>query len=205
MNERKDVHWMMKIVVAVVLLLSLIVPTQGGAFNSDYSPTSSYKHVNETLETSAVTHADIKLIDPTETAEMGADLPQDQLSFRVINGIDLNWSKDQLITEADIPTDLVKNEMMGTVELVYPNVTVGLYNGQIDYLIIPADTDEIMIGGVEIPMDAVSLRGFLGKPDYAGEDGDVYERDGICLKLFYAEGTGSMKLESVQIYWSAAV
>jgi hypothetical protein len=195
---------MIKIVIPIIMILALITPSQGGLTRFDYSPAHSRSHLAPAAETAAVVHADIQQADPDFQSKPDTGTPG-ILSFRTINGIDMNWNKDQLVQQAGYPNNWKVDKILGTVELSYPTTTVGIYDGQIGYVIVPADQPSMTINGSAVPLTLASLRHKLGQPDYVAEDGIVYEREDLCLKLFYKEGSARKKLDSVQIFWSAEV
>lgn|GEM_PF-6648543 len=205
---------MLKTIIAVVLLAAMVIPVNNYAAPMPNAPAPSHKHVSSSIRDAEVGHADIRRDKPKEgegKREEYEPLPRlepprnEPLSFRTVNGVGVDWSKEELLAGKGMPEDMRRDELLNTIELDYGDVIVGWYGEGIDYLIVPASAGSILISGTRLPLNYTALRLALGKPDYTAEDGIVYERDGLCLKLFLTPGTGAPDVESVQIYWSAAI
>ncbi|OWR26484.1 hypothetical protein CDO73_25655 [Saccharibacillus sp. O23] len=92
---------------------------------------------------------------------------------------------------------------MGGEEYRYDGLNVGVYEGWIYYVSVPASTGSFNLNGRSIPMDVDRIRDELGKPDFTADDGFGYEHDGQAIKIFVDPLDG--KLRSVDLFDSSSV
>ncbi|WP_028563194.1 hypothetical protein [Paenibacillus pinihumi] len=147
-----------------------------------------------------------------ETAEQPASLNKKQepsdtgeiTTFGTVNGIGLDDSPSEVRKKAGEPLKVERDEILqDREEHIYANETIGYSGDEIEFIKITNEQDTVDLDGVKVPMEIVELKKRLGSPDFTAEDGLVYIRDEICLKLFYEQGT--TQLESLQVYWLANV
>lgn len=143
-------------------------------------------------------------ISPVETMQVppaGEDeLDQEiSISYRVINELDLDANVDTVIQLFGEPLERTTDPLLGTEEFHYSELTIGVYEDLVDYIVIPASANQLQLGDVTVTVEMEELKRMLGQPDYTAEDGLVYVQDEVCLKLFYGEN--ETELDTVQIYW----
>ncbi|HUC91552.1 MAG TPA: hypothetical protein VMS09_05895 [Paenibacillus sp.] len=178
---------MAKAVTAVFLMLVFLQGSSGqpGAQSSpDKAPA--------VVKTETAVHADMKVDD---TGRINAE------SFARINGIDMGWTDIEVLEVLGPPDKVWLDDYTpGSKELRYDGVTVGFYDGLIEYISVDAGEPAVTFGETVVPMDFKALAGTLGEPDFIAEDGWVYEGKGIAVKLFMDES--GQKLESVDAFWA---
>lgn len=98
-----------------------------------------------------------------------------------------------------IDTDpLLKHERL----FIYDDCQIGLYDNFIQYIIAPGGAETIDIDGQRVTMELGALKQALGTPSLIAEDGIVYRKGQMALKLFVDPVSG--KLTSVHLFSAMA-
>lgn len=123
------------------------------------------------------------------------------LSLAVVNGVPLDASAEEVKDLAGKPIAVLEDRVLpDSEEWFYPNMTIGFYDSEVEYIIIPADISEFQVGEFRFHVDYDELRAAFGEPDFVAEDGIVYVRGNHCMKLMISEQTQVMT--AVHFYWS---
>lgn len=128
--------------------------------------------------------------------------PAPELVFETINGVAMDGDLKEVLAVLGEPTERTTDELLGTEEVHYPEMTVGLYEGLVDYVVIPASAGSVRLGDTEALLELAQLRELLGEPDLVAEDGLVYVQGPLALKLF-TDGEGSV-LSTLEVFWAAS-
>ncbi|MCZ8516212.1 hypothetical protein O9H85_28225 [Paenibacillus filicis] len=124
------------------------------------------------------------------------------MRFERVNGVSVS---DDLKTLYEIKGEplrvesdpLLKHERI----FVYKDCRIGLYDNFIQYVSVPGDNALIEIDGQIYDMNPDVLKKVLGKPSFIAEDGLVYRKGQVALKLFLDP---SGKLNSVHLFSAMA-
>ncbi|ANS75829.1 hypothetical protein AWM70_15570 [Paenibacillus yonginensis] len=108
-------------------------------------------------------------------------------SFQTLNGVSLDWSREQLLQAKGSPDKIVKDEITGYTEYRYPDVTAGLYEDAVYYVHVDAIRQGIRVNGQFISLKNNGMNPYFGEPDYRAEDGDVYIRQPNAVKIYRGE------------------
>jgi|GEM_PF-3014924 len=136
----------------------------------------------------------------SEVADSGAPAPE--FAFETINGVAMDVDLSEVLAVLGEPTERTTDELLGTEEYHYPGMTVGLYEGLVDYVVVPASAGSVRIGDTETLLELAQLRELLGEPDLVADDGLVYVRGPFALKLFTdAEGSA---LSTMEVFWASS-
>ena len=130
------------------------------------------------------------------------EAPAPELAFETINGVAMDGDLSEVLAVLGEPTERTTDELLGTEEYHYPGLTVGLYEGLVDYVVVPASAGSVRLGDTEIALELAQLRELLGEPDLVADDGLVYVRGPLALKLF-TDAEGSV-LSTLEVFWAAS-
>ncbi|GBF77244.1 hypothetical protein PA598K_05780 [Paenibacillus sp. 598K] len=130
------------------------------------------------------------------------EAPAPEVRFETINGVAMDGDLSDVLAALGEPTERTTDELLGTEEVHYPKLTVGLYEGLVDYVVVPASAGSVRLGDTEALLALAQLRELLGEPDHVADDGLVYVRGPLALKLFTDEGGSA--LSTLEVYWAAS-
>lgn len=140
-------------------------------------------------------------VEAGQPSEAQVDEPESGVSLAVVNGVPLDASMEVVVQEAGKPITVLEDRVLPDAEeWFYPNMTVGFYDGEVEYIIIPADIPEFQVGEFVFRVDYDELRATFGEPEFVAEDGIVYVRGSYCMKLMISEQ--SQVMTAVHFYWS---
>lgn len=136
------------------------------------------------------------------TESSAPEVPAPEIAFETINGVAMDGDLSEVLAVLGEPTERTTDELLGTEEYHYPGLTVGLYEGLVDYVVVPASGGSVRLGDTEAVLALTQLRELLGEPNHVADDGLVYVRGPLALKLFTdAEGSA---LSTLEVYWAAS-
>lgn len=114
-------------------------------------------------------------------------------SFDSLAGVSLYDSKDELVLTKGEPLSVVNDPWQNCLEYQYADMTAGVCEGFVQYVHVSANQAEqfgLYLNGVEIDPVKNNLLETLGTPYFISEDGDVYMRGNIALKIYRNMETG---------------
>ncbi|WP_379131339.1 hypothetical protein [Paenibacillus sp. sgz500958] len=113
--------------------------------------------------------------------------------FNDLGGIPLFVSEEEVLKIKGVPQDITKDPFQDCLEYQYKDITAGICDGIVIYVHITPEQAQhygLFLNGVELDPTKNNLRGLLGSPDFKAEDGDVYMRGNVALKIYRDTITG---------------
>lgn len=130
--------------------------------------------------------------------------PMEIRSFESVNGITLSDSKTDVIAKRGIPLDIQKDPFFkGTEIYEYGSMSVNLTDGVVQSVSVPGGAETLQLGDATLPLEPKAIHDALGNPDFVAEDGLVYQRGNLLLKVFLDTENG--EIERVDYYHHASV
>lgn len=105
-------------------------------------------------------------------------------SLESMNDISLNDDLRAVVEKKGKPDAIVHDRYTGYTEYRYEDITVGLYDDLVYYVHADSAPENIKINGVWVSLQEKSLLQVFGEPDFLAEDGDVYTRGPVALKIY---------------------
>lgn len=113
--------------------------------------------------------------------------------FDSLAGVRLFSTEQELLDQKGAPLDIVMDPWQGCLEYQYEEMSAGICDGAVLYVHVSPDQARkygLSINGVELDPAQNNLPEVLGAPDFKAEDGDVYMRGNIALKIYRDTLTG---------------
>ncbi|MFE4714058.1 hypothetical protein ACFRAM_24745 [Paenibacillus sp. NPDC056722] len=115
-------------------------------------------------------------------------------SFDSLAGVSLDTTQEELLLIKGTPLHIAQDPWLDCLEYQYEDMSAGVYAGQVIYVHVAphqARLYGLLINGVKIEPEKDVLREVLGTPYFMAEDGDVYMRGNIALKIYRNPATGT--------------
>ncbi|MFH5186390.1 hypothetical protein ACHHV8_29340 [Paenibacillus sp. TAB 01] len=164
--------------------------------------TAAYANANVSASAAAaVTTSEIRLTQPVE--ESGPSGAESLMKLDRVNGVSI---ADDLKTIYEIKGEPISKQRDDVLRLSqvysYKDCSIGLVDGAIQYVVVPASAGTIDIDGQIIPIDLAKLGEKLGTPYFISEDGIVYKNRNHALKIFLDPDTG--EIDNIHYFHAAA-
>lgn len=118
---------------------------------------------------------------------------ESRFKLATVNGLSL---ADDLKTMYEIkgePLFIQRDDVLRLSKVfTYEDCSIGMVDGSIQYVVVPASAGKIEIDGQVLPIDLAKLKEQLGTPYFISEDGIVYKNRSNALKLFLDPDTGEI-------------
>lgn len=114
--------------------------------------------------------------------------------FRSMAGVPLYATEGELLGIKGSPLHMNAEPWQDCVEYQYPDLSAGVCGGSVQYIhVTPQQAQEkgLLLNGLRIDPFRHHIRDLLGSPDFIAEDGDVYMRGNVALKVYRTPGTGA--------------
>lgn len=105
-------------------------------------------------------------------------------SLESMNDISLNDDLRAVVEKKGKPDAIAHDRYTRYTEYRYEDTTVGLLDDLVYYVHVDSAPENIKINGVWVSLQEKSLLEVFGKPDFLAEDGDVYTRGPVALKVY---------------------
>lgn len=114
-------------------------------------------------------------------------------SFDSLAGVSLYATKEELLLNKGTPLNIITDPLQNCLEYQYAELSAGVCEGFVMYIHVSSSQVQqfgLYLNGVEIDPLKDSLHETLGTPYFISEDGDVYMRGNIALKIYRDPETG---------------
>jgi len=114
-------------------------------------------------------------------------------SFDTLAGVRLFSPEEELLEKQGMPVRITQDPWQNCLEYQYNHMSAGICGGYVLYVhVSPAQAQQygISLNGVRLDPVNNNLEELLGVPDFQAEDGDVYMRGDIALKVYRDTDTG---------------
>jgi hypothetical protein len=160
----------------IILLLSLLSPFM------DASPQKS------DVDAAAFPQANISLsfLHPTSS-------PVTIDHFGSLAGVSLYATEEELVQSKGEPTHIARDPWQNCLEYQYNEMSAGVCAGRVLYVHVTPDQARLYglsLNDVKLDPEQGSIRELLGTPHFVAEDGEVYMRGNIALKVYRNGTTG---------------
>lgn len=157
----------------IVLLMALLLSMEGEAATA----------VDSADMTGAAVHTSspFRLLEERTTA---------QVEDITLNGVALNDNKFEMMSKLGVPAAIIEDPIQRLTVYDYDYMEVGLHNERLEYVHVKPSAEQFQLNGQTVPMTIRDVHSFLGQPDHAAEDGDVYVQRSQALKVFMDRDSG---------------
>ncbi|MEK3733452.1 MULTISPECIES: hypothetical protein [Paenibacillus] len=159
----------------VLLLMTMLLSTGGEAD----APVVSSAGIPD--NDAAYTASPFRLLNDREVVQ---DEPMS------LNGVDLNDTKTEIVHKLGAPAAIKDDPIQHVTVLHYDHMEIGIDHDRTEYVHVKPSAGEFQLNGQPVPMTIRDIHAFLGQPDHAAEDGDVYVRGNEALKVFMNRDSG---------------
>ncbi|WP_040952117.1 hypothetical protein [Gorillibacterium massiliense] len=102
-----------------------------------------------------------------------------------VNGVTLGDDRQSVADKKGVPFAIQHDTVEPDAETYdYGYMSVTFSGTAVERVSIPAEADTFKVEGTVVSIDPASIREALGDPDYIAEDGLVYQRGELLLKVF---------------------
>lgn len=161
----------------ILLLLSLLSPYLSASPQKEVAPAALYD------SSSAVVPA----------FEHSQNVSPYISSFDSLAGVSLYMPKEELLQVKGTPLTITPDPWQGCQEYHYAELSAGVCEDAVLYVhVTPAQAGQFGLRLNEQRIDPLrnNLSEMLGTPDFVAEDGDVYMRGNVALKVYRNAQTG---------------
>ncbi|MBY9077047.1 hypothetical protein KIH86_20460 [Paenibacillus sp. HN-1] len=117
-------------------------------------------------------------------------------TFDSLAGVPLYATTNELIELKGQPLAIVPDPWEDSLEFRYADMSAGITAGAVSYIHVSPEQVSaygLKLNGREIDPLRDTLKDTLGSPDFAAEDGDVYMRGHMALKVYVDRQTGQWR------------
>jgi hypothetical protein len=158
--------------------------------NADFHDLTGYT-VNSKMNVQ-IEHTVQKLPDKNDSA-VKTEMFEEPKDNHMINNISLYSDKEDVLKELGNPIEITEHEyFIDYEEYRYERMTISFVEGQIQNIAIPATEKEFKMGNRILSTDPKLMDELFGPPELKSEDGILYSKDDIYIKIFYELGTTDM-------------
>ncbi|MBT2292492.1 hypothetical protein J7E73_25825 [Paenibacillus albidus] len=114
-------------------------------------------------------------------------------SFESLAGVALYTTQEELVLTKGEPLRIAPDPWQECLEYQYADMSAGVCGGVVLYVhVTPSQALQygLDLNGVKLDSARNNLHELLGSPDFVAEDGDVYMRGNMALKIYRNMQTG---------------
>lgn len=114
--------------------------------------------------------------------------------FRSLAGVPLYATESELLKLKGNPLHIIPDPWQDCLEYQYPELSAGVCGSSVQYVHVTplqAKMYGLVLNGFRIDPAVHHIRDLLGSANVYAEDGDVYLRGDIALKIYRKPGTGA--------------